>query len=158
MTKEKSCGALVYYKAGSQIQILILRHRLGGHWSFPKGHVEDGETEAQTALREVREETGLSISLLEGFREQVSYSPRPGVSKDVVYFLGRADTSGTVRQEEEISEIRWVNLRGISGYLTFDNDRLLVRNARRFMRSRGILRAPGPRKKGGNNRKDATAP
>ena len=140
MTKEKSCGALVYRKQGQAIQLLVLKHRLGGHWSFPKGHVEDGETEKQTALREVREETGLNISLLEGFRETVSYSPRPGISKDVVYFLGYAEDSRTTPQEEEISEIRWVNLSKLGSYLTHENDRRIVRGMTRFLRSRGVLR------------------
>ena len=139
MTQEKSCGALVYRKRGENIQLLLLRHKMGGHWSFPKGHVEDGETEAQTALREVREETGLNIMLLDGFREIVRYSPRPGVSKDVVYFLGYAEDSRTVRQEEEISEIRWVNIGGISNYLTYDNDRMLIRGVKRYLQGKGML-------------------
>jgi len=139
MAKEKSCGALVYRKKGDSIQMLILRHKMGGHWSFPKGHVEAHETEVETALREVHEETGLTIELLDGFREQVSYSPRPGVNKDVVYFLGYAQNSRTIRQIEEISEIRWVNLRGIGNFLTYDNDRLLIKNAHRFLRDRGLL-------------------
>ncbi|MCL2580143.1 MAG: NUDIX domain-containing protein [Oscillospiraceae bacterium] len=139
MTKEKSCGALVYRKQGEDIQVLVLRHKMGGHWSFPKGHVEEGETEVQTALREVQEETGLSISLHDGFREMVSYCPRPGVSKDVVYFLGFAEDSRTVRQEEEISEIRWVNMGGIGNYLTYDNDRRLVRGVKRYLRGKGVL-------------------
>jgi len=145
MTKEKSCGALVYRGQGRKIQLLLLRHRMGGHWSFPKGHVEGGETEAQTALREVREETGLNVSLLEGFREKVTYSPRPGISKDVVYFLGFAQDSRTVMQEEEISELRWVNLHGVGRYLTYDNDRMLIRNAKHFLRGKGILPTPRPR-------------
>ena len=141
MIKEKSCGALVYRGQGERMQILVLKHKMGGHWSFPKGHVEDGETETQTALREVHEETGLQISLLEGFREQVCYSPRPGIIKEVVYFLGYAQDSRTVRQEEEISEIRWVNLGGIARYLSYDNDRMLIRGAKRFLRSKGLLPA-----------------
>jgi len=61
MKREKSCGALVVRKNGENFDLVLLRHRFGGHWSFPKGHVEAGESERQTALREVREETGLAI-------------------------------------------------------------------------------------------------
>ena len=151
MTKEKSCGALVYRKQGEAVQLLLLKHRMGGHWSFPKGHVEAGETEMQTALREVREETGLSISLLPGFREQVNYSPRPGISKDVVYFLGFAEDSRTTPQEEEISEIRWVNIGRMQNYLTYNNDRRMVRGVKRFLRSKGVLPKPRPRRKSPQN-------
>ena len=90
MKREKSCGALGVRKNGETYDLVLLRHRFGGHWSFPKGHVEEGESERQTALREVHEETGLSIRLYDGFRESVEYFPKPGVKKQVVYFLGEA--------------------------------------------------------------------
>ena len=88
MKREKSCGALVYKWEGQTPCLLLLKHKFGGHWSFPKGHVEPGETEIETALREVREETGLELSLQEGFRESVEYFPKPYIKKQVVYFLG----------------------------------------------------------------------
>lgn len=138
MENEKSCGALVYRSQSGRMQLLILRHRMGGHWSFPKGHVEGAETEIETALREVKEETGLTIELFDGFREQVTYSPRPGIRKDVVYFLGFARDSRTTRQEEEISEIRWINLDQTYNYLTYDNDRRLIQSAKRFMKQHKI--------------------
>lgn len=133
MAKEKSCGALVLRKAEDSFEILVLKHRLGGHWSFPKGHVEPGETEAQTALREVFEETGLTISLAKTFREMVSYSPRPDVDKDVVYFLGFTEDSNTILQEEEVSEIFWVGLDRAMDYLTYYNDKQLLRSAKRYL-------------------------
>ena len=61
MLREKSCGALVVRRDeedGKQY-LLMIRHKLGGHRSFPKGHMEPGETESQTAEREILEETGL---------------------------------------------------------------------------------------------------
>lgn len=80
MKREKSCGVLVLRQQEEELYVVLLRHRFGGHWSFPKGHVEAGESERQTALREVREETGLTgIKLMDGFRESVEYSPKPGV-------------------------------------------------------------------------------
>ncbi|MDL2232826.1 NUDIX domain-containing protein [Ruminococcaceae bacterium OttesenSCG-928-L11] len=141
LTKEKSCGALVYRVKERRIQLLIIKHRMGGHWSFPKGHVENQETEVETALREVKEETGLSIRLLEGFREQVSYFPRPGVSKDVVYFLGFASDSHTKMQEEEISALRWVDLSQCHKFLTYANDKLLLGRAKQHLKKHGCLDA-----------------
>ena len=60
MRKEKSCGALVVRRGKNETEILLIKHN-GGHWAFPKGHVEAGESEEQTALREVQEETGLTV-------------------------------------------------------------------------------------------------
>lgn len=136
MGKEKSCGALVYCIQDSTMQLLLIKHKQGGHWSFPKGHVEKDETEIQTALREVKEETGVSIEILDGFRQQVNYSPRPGVSKDVVYFLGFAQDSTAKRQESEISELRWVTLDHAQHYLTYDNDKMLLTRAKEYLKRR----------------------
>lgn len=131
MKREKSCGALVVRKNGESYDLVLLRHRFGGHWSFPKGHVEAGENEQQTALREVREETGLTIRLLDGFRESVEYFPKPGVKKQVVYFLGEALGDKLVRQEEEISELKWASIAEADGLVTFANDKRLIRLAKK---------------------------
>lgn len=133
MKYEKSCGALVYRKRQDEIEILVLKHRYGGHWSFPKGHVEGNETEHETALREVKEETGLSIDLVCGFRHSVEYYPRPNTKKQVVYFLGYAQDDTTRRQEEEISEIRWIPLRSAHREVTFKNDKNLINQAKQFL-------------------------
>lgn len=113
--------------------VVLLRHRFGGHWSFPKGHVEAGESERQTAMREVREETGLPIKLLDGFRESVEYSPKPGVRKQVVYFLGTTQQEQLIRQEEEISEIMWAPLSKAAELVSFANDKRLIRHAQKRM-------------------------
>jgi 8-oxo-dGTP pyrophosphatase MutT (NUDIX family) len=142
LAKEKSCGALVYRWHNDRTQLLIIRHKLGGHWSFPKGHVELGETERQTAMREVKEETGVSIQILEGYRQQVNYSPRPGVSKDVVYFIGYAADSRTVRQVEEVSELRWIDFDRAGDFLTYENDKNLLSRAADYM-EKNATRMPG---------------
>ncbi len=130
MKREKSCGALVFRQLGETIEFLLIRHRKGGHWSFPKGHVELGETEKETALREVLEETGLSVSILPNFREKVSYSPKSGVYKDVIYFLAIAGQNDKiVLQVEEVSDARWVNSDNLSDKLTHKNDKFLAKKA-----------------------------
>ena len=105
MSYEKSCGAVVFRKYHGNIELLLIKHVVGGHWSFPKGHVEPGETEEQTALREIKEETGIDVELNTSFREVVSYSPKRDTTKDVIYFLGKAKTFQYTPQEEEIAQI-----------------------------------------------------
>ena len=126
MKFEKSCGAIVYRKNRSQIELLLIKNRYGGHWSFPKGHVEGQETEIQTALREVKEETGIDINIQKGFRQMVEYYPKPNIRKQVVYFLGEAKTTQFKRQEEEISRIIWTGIHKAYHMVTFKNDRDLI--------------------------------
>ena len=137
MKYEKSCGAVVYHTGGDgTLRLLLLRHRHGGHWSFPKGHVEQDETEAETALREVLEETGLTVTLQEGFRHCVSYTPKPGTKKQVVYFLAHTTQAEFVRQKEEISEIRWMTPQDAYRSVTFSNDRTLITLAMEFLKQK----------------------
>ncbi len=137
LKREKSCGALVYRRLeeGKRLQFLLIKHRSDGHWSFPKGHVELGETEVQTALREVREETGLRIQLLKGFRHSVEYYPKPNIRKQVIYFLGNTQDESITPQEEEVSEARWLDLEEAYRQVTFDNDRHLLDRAAAFLSS-----------------------
>lgn len=130
MRTEKSCGAVVFRTKNNRTQILLIRHVNGGHWAFPKGHVEKGETEEQTALREILEETGLSVTLDNRYRQVVSYSPKKDVIKDVVYFVAHAAAdSETVAQESEISRIRWVDASKSIEYVSFDNDKKVLMGA-----------------------------
>ena len=80
MNYEKSCGAIVYRKHHGNTEILLVRHIKSGYWSFPKGHVEEGETEEETARREIKEETGLDVLLDTGFRETVTF-PQGAIPK-----------------------------------------------------------------------------
>ena len=106
MQLEKSCGGVVFTRESGEVRYVIIRHRTG-HCGFPKGHMEPGETEAQTALREIREEVGLSCTLLEGFRQQDRY-PLPGkpdTMKQVVYFLAEFGDQQIRIQPEEVSKV-----------------------------------------------------
>ena len=130
MSYEKSCGAVVFRKHHGNTELLLIKHSAGGHWSFPKGHVEAGETEQQTALREVMEETHIDVDLDPTFREVVPYSPKRDVKKDVIYFLGRAKNFDYIPQEEEIAQIKWVEINLAHSFLTYDNDKQLVNKAK----------------------------
>ena len=132
MKYEKSCGALCLAPGPGAPRVLMVKHVAGGHWAFPKGHLEQGETEEQTAVREVLEETGVAITLLPGFRETTRYSPRRGISKQVVYFLARAKTDTPNPQPEEILEARFVPLAEALTLLTYNADRGLLQKAEQF--------------------------
>ena len=133
ITFEKSCGALVLRRDAvtGQFYILMIRHRPGGYRSFPKGHVEPGETERQTAVREVREETAAEISIIPDFRHAVCYAPAPSVEKEVVYFLGRVEDRNIRARKGEIAQVEWIPLDTAERYLTHENDKKVLRAARR---------------------------
>ncbi len=130
MINEKSCGAIVYRKHHGNTEILLIKHVNSGHWSFPKGHVEDNETEVETALREIKEETGIDVIIDPTFRETVSYSPKKDTQKVVVYFIAKAKNYEYVPQEEEISDIKWVEIGHALSILTYENDRSIVNKAK----------------------------
>ena len=131
MQREKSCGALVVRRdrETGQQYLLMIRHKAGGHRSFPKGHMEAGETEYMTAVREVFEETGVQIRIDSRFRETVHYSPMPGVTKEVVYFLTHTELTDIKPREGEIAEVEWVPIEEVEASLTHENDKYGVRAA-----------------------------
>lgn len=137
MNQEKSCGAVVYSKGGGTLRFLLIRHVNGGHWSFPKGHVEAGESETQTALREIREETGLDAVLDTGFRRITSYSPAEGIWKNVVYFIAKAETGRLNTQKEEILDAGWYPYKEAKKKITYPNDVSLFEEAAAYLGERG---------------------
>ncbi|MBQ5313286.1 MAG: NUDIX domain-containing protein [Oscillospiraceae bacterium] len=132
MKKEKSCGAIVFYLKDNKEQLLLIKHSNSGHWSFPKGHVEAGETEVETAIREVFEETGVKADIDIRFREVVTYSPKKDVIKDVIYFFATTECDKTQKQESEVSEVMWVDIGDALKCVSYRNDKELVTKAIRF--------------------------
>ena len=142
MKKEKSCGAVVYRQGETGVEVLMIKHKNGGHWAFPKGHVEKKETEPETALREIKEETGLKVELDTGFREMVTYSPKPNVMKDVIYFAAEL-TGGDAKmqakkdsarpQPEEVLELRWEPPQEALALVTYATDREVLQAFLRYL-------------------------
>ena len=132
MLYEKSCGAVIYVENdGRRLYLIELMQK--GHSSICKGHVEDGETEHQTAAREIQEETGLTVKFLDGFRETIEYSPYDGCMKTVVFFLAKADHTDVTAQEEEVREISWLPFEEAFSALTYESDKETLRKADHFL-------------------------
>jgi len=116
MEKEKSCGAIIF---NENIEVLIVKHT-AGHWDFPKGHMEIGEDEYQTAIREVKEETNIDVELIKEYRYEVHYSPKENVDKTVVFFLAKNKSNELIKQDEEIQNIGWFEYKEAVDVLTYD--------------------------------------
>jgi bis(5'-nucleosidyl)-tetraphosphatase len=137
LIEELSAGAVVFYqnqKNGDR-RYLVLNYP-AGHWDFPKGAVEKGETEEQAAIREIREETGINISsFVPGFKRKIEYHYRRanGLShKQVVFFLAKSETQQVLISHEH-SDFAWLTWQQAQSKLTFDNARNVLRDADVFL-------------------------
>ena len=133
--KEKSCGAVVYRKVQGGLEFL-LEHMVQGHVSLPKGHVEGTETEEETALREIREETNLEAALDTSFRHVITYAPSPEAVKDVVFFIAEAREGKPVRQESEVAALAWMPYGEAMDALTHDSDKQTLAAAYRHLQGK----------------------
>ncbi|MGN1000063.1 MAG: NUDIX domain-containing protein [Faecousia sp.] len=112
---QKSCGIIPYRRNGDGREFLVLL-QTNHCWSFPKGHMEAGETETETALRELLEETGLRARVISGARVVSEYAVSPVTRKQVVLFLGEV-SGDVILQKSEIVDYRWVRPDKLKDYL-----------------------------------------
>ncbi|MBR5288856.1 MAG: NUDIX domain-containing protein [Clostridia bacterium] len=134
MNWEKSCGAIVFTRREDKVLFVIVQE-LAGAYSFPKGHMEHGETERETACREVFEEIGLHPVLLNGFREMDEYDllEKPGTRKQVVYFLAEYGNDPLVIREGEIRRVLLAPYEEAEQYFEHESTRRILRAAYDFV-------------------------
>lgn len=128
MKLEKSCGCVII----NDDKVLLVK-QVDGHWGFPKGHVEENETEEETAIREVYEETNLQVEIFSDFYKKVTYSPRENVMKDVIFFLARPKSIDTKPQEAEISKVEWVSFDEALNILTYEDTKNILKEVLDFI-------------------------
>ena len=129
MVFEKSCGAVVL-DIHHDCPFVVVEYMAKGHVSLPKGHMEEGKTEEETAAREILEETNLTVRIDNVFRHEVAYSPKPGVQKTVVFFLATVDNTADLKpQKEEVNEIRLLAIQDAIREMTYDADKEVLHHA-----------------------------
>lgn len=128
LQETKSSGAIVYKVEGNEIKYLLIM-LIRGNWGFPKGHFEGEETEKETAVREIFEETGLNVKFHDDFRETIQYFPAPFIFKTVIYFLAEAVTDNVKIQTDEVAEYRWVTYDEAAKLITYRLQKKILKKA-----------------------------
>lgn len=138
MRCEKSCGAVVFTTMDGEIKYLLISN-LQGIYGFPKGHVQDNETEVETALREVYEETNLRIKLIEGFRttDEHVIPRKKDTIKQIDYFLGVFENQEVIYQKEELSGAYLVSYAEAMELFQFESSRRILTEANAYLQSIG---------------------
>lgn len=129
MIEERSCGAILYRNSPSGKLYLLLNYP-SGHWDFVKGNIEKGETFKETALREIKEETGISdVNFIDGFENKVQYHyQRDGkvVHKEVVFFLAETSTEYVEISHEHLG-FTWLKFNEALAKLTYKTAQNLLK-------------------------------
>ena len=132
----KSCGFVAFKRENNENYYLIVKST-NGDVGFPKGHVENGESELETATRELKEETGIDVVPIPDFRHKIEY-PLPRVQntiKQAVYFLGKCVSDCIVCQANEVSKANFLCYEDALRALTFKETRAILECAESFINS-----------------------
>lgn len=122
MEMEKSCGCIII----KDNKVLLIK-QTKGHWGFPKGHIEENETEVETAIREVKEETNLDVEIDANKRYTMEYVTDKGKIKQVVLFIAKCIGGNIKAQECEVNDIKWLDFDEAIKTITYNNTRELLK-------------------------------
>ena len=137
MRKQKSAGIVLFRNVSNKNEFLLLNYPQG-HWDFVKGKVEEDETPHETALRETKEETGISdIEFIDGFEESVEYDFRfkkEDIHKKVIFFLAKTDEKN-IKLSHEHNDYIWLEYNDALKKTTFENAKNVLTKANKFLSS-----------------------
>ena len=143
INEEISVGAIIYKKINENSLFLLVYSARNKEWGFAKGHIEQNETELQTAKREIEEETGIkNITFVKNFRETDSYKIKgtlPStknriINKKVVYYLCCANEEFKRISDEEIDMCEWLNYNEAISLLKYDKQKEILSKANKFIK------------------------
>jgi len=137
LKKERSAGVVVCMEKPDGNRFLLLNYPTG-HWDFVKGKIEQGETLHQTAVRETKEETGISdLEFVEGFEEKINYNFQfegELIQKEVVFFLAKTKTP-TVNVSHEHLDYAWLDYENALEKVTYQNAKNILSKANKLFRN-----------------------
>ncbi len=142
MNFEFSAGVVVYIQTEQGREYLLL-HYEAGHWDFPKGHIEQGETKHEAALRELQEETGIAdITIIDHFEDSFTYffkNPQTHVliKKTVYFFIGRSSSKQVTLSDEHVG-YEWLPYERAHEQLTYKNAKELLANVDEFLQKKKL--------------------
>ena len=123
MKDESSAGVVIFLEKPEGTHFLLLNYPTG-HWDFVKGKIEEGENKRQTAIREAKEETGISdLEFIEGFEKKINYNFQfedELIHKEVVFFLAKTKTS-KVNVSHEHLDYTWLDYENALKKITYQN-------------------------------------
>tara|TARA_B100001765_G_scaffold121539_1_gene75987 strand:+ start:67 stop:489 length:423 start_codon:yes stop_codon:yes gene_type:complete len=140
MRTETSAGIVLFRNISNENEFLLLNYPQG-HWDFIKGKMEKNETPRETALRETKEETGISdIEFIDGFEESVEYDFRfnnENIHKKVIFFLAKTETLQTVSLSHEHNDYLWLAYNDALKKTTYGNAKNVLSKANELLLSTG---------------------
>lgn len=135
---DQAFGIVPILRQDGHDRVLLVQHR-AGHWGFPKGHAEPGETAIETACREFEEETGISAYTLiseTSFSESYKLLKKDRlIKKTVVYFTAFVQSAEVRYQEKEIQDYIWLSFEAALERITFTQSRQLLTQVRQHLQN-----------------------
>ncbi len=136
MKEERSAGVVIFLEKPEGIHFLLLNYPTG-HWDFVKGKIEQGENNHQTAIREAKEETGISdLEFIEGFEEKINYHFQfegELIRKEVVFFLAKTKTSKVTVSHEHL-DFAWLDYENALRKITYQNAKNILSKVNKLIR------------------------
>ncbi|MBO6127237.1 MAG: NUDIX domain-containing protein [Clostridia bacterium] len=131
----KVCGAVVFTKKDNEILYVIVKSKKGV-WGFPKGHNEPNESEEQTAIREIKEETNLDVKIIKGFRVTGEYKvpDEKDTIKNLVLFIAEYKNQSITFQKEELQDAKLMNFNEATNSFKYENLKKFLKKADEFIK------------------------